>query len=283
MTYSDNPSSAGSAPEVPDSTSGTPASDAAPTDVSPEATGALARLTDTELTTADRRRLLSRAVTSAGRGAGRALRGPRAAVNWATDLVIAVTPHLTVRDLETLQRHYDGKSGEELADALIRNASRVSASLGAAGGGVAAVEWAAPPSLLSAPILIAVETAAIVAIEIKLLAELHEVYGVPVRGSASERGSALLQAWARRRGVTLLQSGRGFTTILSTGMRRELRDRLLRRMGRNMTTLGPLFTGAAIGAELNRRATRMLGDAVRADLRKGRSAVDGPSDRPSLY
>jgi hypothetical protein len=116
-----------------------------------------------------------------------------------------------------------------------------------------------------------------------MLAELHEVYGTPVRGSASERASILLTAWARRRGVTLLQGGRGFTTILSGSLRKELRDRLLRRMGRNLTTLGPLFTGAAIGAELNRRATRKLGDDVRADLRKGGRPLPPASDLPALY
>lgn len=275
------PGSAATA-DAPSPSDGTGADATGSVSVTPETTDALARLTEPDLSTTDRRRLLGRAVSGLGRGAGRAMRGPRAAAGWASDLVIAVAPHLTVRDLDTLQRHYGGKSGDELADAVIRNAARTTASIGAAGGGIAAVEWTAPPSLLSAPILLAVETATVVAIEVKLLAELHEIYGVPVRGSASERTSALLQAWARRRGVTLLQGGRGFTTILGGGLRKELRDRMLRRMGRNLTTLGPLFTGAAIGAELNRRATRKLGDEVRDDLRKGRR-LPPPDGRPALY
>lgn len=242
-------------------------SESAEPPVTGETTDALARLTDSDLSTTDRRRLLRQAAAGAGRGAARALRGPKTAVTWVSDVVMAVVPHLAVRDLETLRRHYPGKSGEELADALIRNAARTTAGLGAAGGGVAAVEWIAPPALLSAPLLIAVETVAVVAVEVKLLAELHEVYGAPVRGSASERASALVGAWAKRRGVSLLQTGRGFSTVLGTGLRKELRDRLLKRMGRNLTTLGPLLTGAAIGAELNRRSTRTLGDEVRTDLR----------------
>jgi hypothetical protein len=43
---------------------------------------------------------------------------------------------------------------------------------------------------------------------------------------------------------------------------------LLRRFGRNLTTLGPLLTGAAVASYLNRRATRSLGDKIRKDLRK---------------
>ena len=93
--------------------------------------------------------------------------------------VTGVAPHVPLRDLETLRAHYDGLDGDELADRLIRNAARVTAGIGAAGGGVAAVEWVATPSLLSAPVLLAAETVAVVAIEIKLIGELHEVYGSP--------------------------------------------------------------------------------------------------------
>ena len=42
--------------------------------------------------------------------------------------------------------------------------------------------------------------------------------------------------------------GRGVAAVLGTAARHELRDRLVRRFGRNLTTLGPLFTGAAVAA-----------------------------------
>jgi len=101
----------------------------------------------------------------------------------------------------------------------------------------------------------------------RIRARLAEVYGVPVPGTGTDRASRLLQAWAQRRGVTLLHPARGFSTVLGTGMRKELRDRLVRRMGRNLTSLAPLFAGAAVAGELNRRATRTLGGQVRRDLR----------------
>jgi hypothetical protein len=91
---------------------------------------------------------------------------------------------------------------------------------------------------------------------------------MPVRGTATEKGTQLLGAWAQRRGVSLLHPGRISAAALSVGMRKELRDRLVKRMGRNLTTLGPLLTGAAVAAELNRRATRSLGEQVRDDLRR---------------
>jgi hypothetical protein len=234
---------------------------------------AVARLTGTDLDSRERRRLLGRIASSAGdsgrRGARRFVRGPGVLLRWMLDTLVDVAPHLPIRDVETLSRHYGGKTGDALAEALVRNASRVTAGVGAAGGGVAAVEWVATPTLLGAPVLIAAETVAVVAVEVKLIAELHEAYGLPVRGGPSERSTQLLTAWAQRRGVSLslLTPGVGLSAVLGTGMRKELRDRLLKRMGRNLTTLGPLLTGAAVASELNRRATRNLGETIREDLR----------------
>lgn len=226
----------------------------------------LARLAAPDLDSAERRRLLAR-IAGAARPRGRRwLMGPRAAVGWVTDTLVGVAPHLPLRDLETLRRHHGGLTGDALADVLVRNASRATAGIGAAGGTLAALEWVAPPTLLTAPVLLATETVAVVAVEVKLIGELHEAYRVPFAGSAPDRATALLSAWARRRGVSLVQGGRGLTAVLGVSARRELRERLLRRMGRNLTTLGPLLTGAAAGAELNRRATRSLGEDVRRDL-----------------
>ena len=61
--------------------------------------------------------------------------------------------------------------------------------------------------------------------------------------------------------------GVGVAAVLGTAARKELRDRLLKRFGRNLTTLGPLLTGAAVASYLNRRATRALASEIRKDLR----------------
>jgi hypothetical protein len=119
---------------------------------------------------------------------------------------------------------------------------------------------------------LAVETLAVAAIELKLLAELHEVYGHPVVGSLSDRSIALVRAWAERRGVTTSNVARpgGVGEVLGRGARNEVvrlvRRRLLGRLGRNLSSLAPLLAGAAAGAEVNRRATRTLGEAVVRDL-----------------
>src|SRR5690349_1672753 len=248
-----------------------------PTDPGDAGIGAtVAALTADDLEPAGRRRLLGRLVGDVRRrGLGQLFR-PQAALRWMADVVADVAPHVPVRDRATLRRHYDGLDGDELAERLIRNAARATAGVGAAGGGVASLEWAVTPTLLSAPVLLAAETVAVVAIELKLIGELHEVYGRPVTGTAVERAAALLQAWSGQRGVNPLVPGVGVATVLGTAARKELQGTLLRRFGRNLTTLGPLLTGAAVASYLNRRATRGLGEKLVKDLRRqGPAVIDG--------
>jgi hypothetical protein len=226
----------------------------------------LGRLCDTEVDDAERRRLLGRLTRLLGRTARAA--GARAVVTggWLTDTVAELAPHLPVRDLATLRTHHDGQTGDVLAEALIRSACRATAGVGAAGGALAALQHAAPPTLLAAPVQVAAETLAVVAVELKLVAELHVVYGRAPEGTRPQVAAAHLSSWVAKkaldRGAALPSMG----ALLGTAARRQLRSRLLRRAGRNVGTLAPLFAGAVAGAELNRRETRALGDKLRAEL-----------------
>jgi hypothetical protein len=241
-----------------------------------ELTAAVAALTDEGVEQKERRRLLGRLVRLEIRERGvKDLFRPKKAINWVADSVTRVAPHIPVRDLDVLIAHHGGLEGDELAERLIRNAARVTAGIGAAGGGVAAVEWAVTPSLLSAPVLLAAETVAVVAVEMKLIGELHAVYGRPVEGTGTQRAASLVQAWAERRGVNPLRIGGSVAAAMGTAMRKELRDRLLKRFGRNLSTLGPFLTGAAVGGFLNRRATMSLGADIRKDLQADRKVIEG--------
>ena len=191
---------------------------------------------------------------------------------WLANALIDAAPRIPVRDLAALREHHGGLEGQALADDLIRTAARASAAIGAASGAAIAIEQFAPPTWIAVPFELGVETLAIAAIELKLIAELHEVFGVPVRGTASERTVALVRAWAERRGVSAVTLGRqgGLADALGKGTREQLvrilRRRLAARLGRNLSSLAPLFAGAVAGAELNRRATRAVGAAVAASL-----------------
>lgn len=227
----------------------------------------VARLTDEDLERGPRSRLLAAVAVALLRGARTAGVTAVASGRWLAEVVEQVAPHLPIRDRAALHTQLPGRSAEELADHLVRTASRTTAAIGAAGGALASVEYLAPPTLLTSPLQLSAETLAVVAVEVKLLAELQEVYGQPVRGDLTERATAYLTAWARSRGVSA-SSGRGLSAVLGTGARRQLQRRILRRLGRNMSTLGPLLSGAVAGAELNRRATLAFGEAVRRDLRR---------------
>jgi hypothetical protein len=241
----------------------------------------LSRLTDDRLDKRERVRLLTRLVPLVARRAraggaessGHRFGSPRKIGDLVVDLVTEAAPRLPVRDLATLRVHHDGRTGEALAESLITAASKATAAVGAAGGALATVQFASPPTLLAAPVQLAAETVAVVAIEVKLVAELHEVYGVIVPGGPMARGSAWLAAWAQRRGIDLSAAGRGMMTVVGTAARRQLRHRLLRRTGRNAASILPLLAGAAAAAELNRRETRKLGERISADLRR-------PTGRP---
>jgi hypothetical protein len=236
----------------------------------------VAEITGDDMELRDRRRLLGRIVRQQIRERGvRDLFRPKRAIQWITDTVTEVAPHIPIRDLETLRQHHNGLEGDALAERLIRTASRVTTGIGAAGGGVAAVEWAITPTMLSAPVLLAAETVAVVAVEMKLIGELHEVYGRPVPGSGVQRAFVLVQAWSQRRGINPLTVGGGLAAALGSAARKELRDRLLRRFGRNLSTLGPFLTGAAVAGFLNRRATLSLGEEIRKDLRQSPRVIEG--------
>jgi hypothetical protein len=227
---------------------------------------AVASIAEGNLSTAEQRKALR--VIAGGlrsRGFTDFLR-PKVAMAWIADTVVDIAPRVPLRNLETLRAHFTGLTDDEIADRLVRNAARTSAGVGVVGGGLTAIQWAAPPALLTAPAVLAAETVAVVAVELKLIGELQELYGQGIPGPPTHRALSLLQAWAGRRGVSLLVPGRGVAAVLGTAARRELRDRLVRRFGRNLTTLGPLFTGAAVAAFLNRRATLKLAEEVRRDL-----------------
>jgi len=215
---------------------------------------------------------LSRKAALSGAGtAGRvARRGGKAArqaagtgAGWLSDQVVAMVPRIKVRDEATLRAQFPGRSPDEIAGALISGAARAAAAAGATAGA-----WAALPVVTAYPAEVAAETLVVVGIEVKLVAELHEAFGVRPDGGKVERMRAYLAAWAQRRGVFLIPGGVVFAP--GSPLARLLRRRLLARAGRSTASLGPLFTGAVAGAALNASATRKLGREVLADLRRHR-------------
>jgi hypothetical protein len=217
---------------------------------------------------AQRRRLAAAfagAARSGARVTGRGVRATRrrlgVGTDWLAAQATALAPRLRVRDQAALQAQHPGLAADEIAGALIEAAARASATVGAAVGA-----WAVLPALPAFPAEVLTETLALVGIEVKLVAELHEAYGLPASGTVAERMTAYLAAWAHRGGAVMVPGG----VILAAGspLARRLRRRLAARAGRSAFSLGPLLTGAAAGAMLNSRETRRLGQDVRADLRR---------------
>ena len=213
------------------------------------------------------RRVASRSAHATAHGVG-------AGGRWLSGQVLAMAPRLPVRDLATLQSQFPGRGPDELADALIEGAARASAAVGMAVGA-----WAVLPFVPAAGVEVMTETLSVVGIEIKLVAELHEVYGQRAPGNVVDRMTAYVGAWASRRGVALAPGG----LVIAAGspLARQLRRRLAARAGRSVFSLGPLLTGAAVGGAINRHETRKLGRILSGDLRQRADYGTGWRETPS--
>jgi hypothetical protein len=194
-------------------------------------------------------------------GSSATMRGLRAGGQWLADQVIEMAPKVPIRSNATLRAQYPGLQTEQLADQLITGAARAAAGVGVAVGVAAAV-----PFIPTAPVELGVETLALVAIELKLIAELHEVYGMQPPGSAPQRMLAFTAAWAERRGVRITTSG--LALAVGSPLRRKLERRLLAKATQSTLALAPLLAGAAAGALIDHHETRRLGTLIRDDLRK---------------
>jgi hypothetical protein len=197
-------------------------------------------------------------------------RGPGAVLS---DLLAAAAPRLPIRDADRLRAAYPGLTDEEIADALVARAARLTATVGAGAGGLSAAQWFAPPSLVALPLSLGAETVVTAAIEVVLIGELHELHGRPAVGDARQRASAYLSSWSTQRAVD--GSSSGLVALLGSAGLQELRRRVSRRLARSVGSAAPFLVGASISGLGNRRATETLAERVRADLRRGRQPGEG--------
>jgi hypothetical protein len=179
----------------------------------------------------------------------------------------SIAGRIPVRSLPALRAAHPGLDPEALSQVLIDIAAKRTAAVGVAAGGFGAIEWTVPPLLLALPAHLAAEATAIAAIEMKLIAELHEVLGQPIAGGSAARGLTTASAWTRHRGARSL-SPETITRTVNGVAKRHMRRLLGRHIGRRLTSFGPFLSGAVIAGTLNRRETRLLGAAVREELRR---------------
>ncbi|MFF6948146.1 hypothetical protein ACFZAD_05715 [Streptomyces iakyrus] len=199
-----------------------------------------------------------RAREGARKGGDRA----RAGLSYLADRIIELAPRVPVRDLATLRRQFPGLGPEELADKLVAGAAKATATVGAGVG--AAAMLPVPPAM---PTELAAEITGVAVIELKLIAELHEVYGVRPPGNLKQRSTAYLDSWSGERGIDASKPST-LNAALNSRMKRELRQRIMKRMVRSMPNLMPFLVGAAVGAVMNRGETRKLAGRIRRDLRE---------------
>ncbi|GES33504.1 hypothetical protein [Streptomyces angustmyceticus] len=206
-----------------------------------------------------------------GRGAGAGGR-VRAMVAVIADRIMETAPRIPVRDLATLRAQFPGLTPEDLADKLVAGACKGTAAVGAGVG--AAAMLPVPPAM---PAELAAEVTGVASVEIKLIAELHEVYGLRPAGNFRQRGMAYLASWTEERGIEITKPA-SLNVALGVQMRRELRQQIMKRTLRNLPNLTPFMIGASVGAFMNRRDTRKLAEKIRKDLRRKQVPWDALPD-----
>ncbi|CCK26969.1 hypothetical protein BN159_2590 [Streptomyces davaonensis JCM 4913] len=200
----------------------------------------------------------------------------KAGLAYLADRIIENAPRVPVRDLATLRRQFPGLGPEQLADKLVAGAMAATSTVGAGIG--AAAMLPVPPAM---PAELATEITGVAAIELKLIAELHEVYGVRPPGNLKQRSTAYLDSWSGERGIDVTRPST-VSSALNSHMKHQLRQQIMKRMVRNLPNLMPFMVGAAVGALMNRRDTRKLADRIRADLRKIQVPWDALAELPAL-
>ncbi|MER5872197.1 hypothetical protein [Streptomyces sp. NPDC002044] len=231
---------------------------------------------DTETGEGTRQRSGARRLQSVRNGVRKGGESVKGAALYITERIIENAPRVPVRDLATLRAQFPDLGPEELADKLISGAANATSTVGAGVG--AAAMLPVPPAMLAE---LTAEVTGVAAIELKLIAELHEVYGQRPPGNLKERSFAYLTSWTEERGVDLTKP----TTLnlaLGGQMKRELRQQITKRMVRNLPNLIPFMVGAAVGAVMNRRDTRKVAEKVRTDLRARAVAWDALPQLPPL-
>lgn len=191
------------------------------------------------------------------------------------DLLSAAAPRLPIRDSARLRAAYPGATEDEIAEALVARAGRVTAGIGAAVGGLSAGQWFAPPSLLALPLELGAETVLVGAVEVVMVGELHELYGRPAPGDARTRAAAYVGSWSSQRSVEGAAAA-GLGALIGGAGLRALRKRMTRRLARSLPSAAPFLIGAALAGRGNRRATETLAQRVLDDLRRPRHIDPAP-------
>ncbi len=185
---------------------------------------------------------------------------------FLADLLTITATRLPLRDKATIMAQHPGLDTEQLADSLVAAAQRVSGTIGGAAGGLAAAQWLATPSLIAVPLELAAETLLVAAVELKLVAELHEIYDARPAGELSERATAYLGSWTAQRGLSGEGQTVGMAARLASAGTAAMRRRITGRLARNLGSFLPFLAGAVVGARNNSFGTRRLSQRLREDL-----------------
>lgn len=180
--------------------------------------------------------------------------------------LISLSARASIRTRAELLSQFPGMPDDRIADELIERAIRNSGRVGVGAGVLGSSEYFAPWTLRGVPAQLMAETIAVALIEVKLTAELHALYGIEAAGAMRDRAGFWVTAWTLGRAHDPHDS-HDFTGAMRKVVAVQARRRLIRRAWRNLVTMSPLLTGAALGRWINRRQTREFATQMHASIR----------------
>jgi hypothetical protein len=181
--------------------------------------------------------------------------------------LIGATARASFRSQSALHAAYPRLNREQIARILIDRAINTSGRVGLGGGVIGSSQYFAPWTLRGVPAQIMAEAFAIAAVEVRLTAELHALYGIEASGTIKDRAGFWVTAWAK--GTAHDPRGpHDFTAAMRKVVAVQTRRRLARRARRNLLTLAPMLSGAALGRWVNRRQTREFANSMHESIKR---------------
>ncbi len=191
------------------------------------------------------------------------------AANRLREVATGIAPRLPIRDRATLEQHLKMRDPERLANAVTKNAANATAVAGSVGGFFFLAPRTGPGLLLSIPLRVAAETLVVAVIELKMIAELYEIYDQPLEGNSTQKGTTALKLWASFRGLDISDTGGIVQTVAEIARRPTTRRAAASVTGKALGGRGLRLGAGVLGAVENRKSSFQLAEQVRTELRRG--------------
>lgn len=184
---------------------------------------------------------------------------------FVSSTLLETISQMKVRTGEELTQKYPDLSPRETAEVLIREAARTTLLLGGAAGAVSSAGALAPPLWVTLPLGPLAATLTTSLVELRLVREIHAIYGIPL-DSSPQGMRKLFSSWASGKSSERPENLTEWKDTTQDAFTRLVQRQVLTRLARSVSSLAPMFIGAALGGALAHSGTQRLGENLLTSL-----------------